>query len=425
MPDFEFPEDFEEHGPDDPYDFPPGEEPKPKPKPKATNGHDPDPPRGVGEWDASEIQMPKPRGWLLGNSFCRKFISSLIADGGVGKTALRTLQALALATGRPLTGEHVFHRSRVLLISLEDDQAELERRVMAAMIHHSIDRAELRGWLYLSAPGAAAGKLKTMGPKGQIIDGELKINIELSVVRRDIDLVILDPFVKTHRVPENSNDALDEVAQMLGDYAIAKNIAIDLPHHVSKGPPDPGNAQRGRGASALVDAGRLTYTLTPMASDEAQSFGILDEDRKAYVRLDKAKVNLTRSSGACKWFKLVGVRLDNGNSDYPSGDEVQTVEPWTAPDTFDGLDTAGINQVLNRIERGLPDGERYSAAKQAKSRAAWRLIREVATDKPEAACKKIIGLWLQSGLLVEREYHSEARREDVLGLFVENARRPA
>ena len=65
----------------------------------------------LGIWDAGDddYQIP-PRGWLLGTTFCRRFLSSLIADGGVGKTALRVAQLISLAIGRSLTGEHVFQR---------------------------------------------------------------------------------------------------------------------------------------------------------------------------------------------------------------------------------------------------------------------------------------------------------------------------
>ena len=42
----------------------------------------------LGEWDAGDDDtIPPPRGWLLGTSFCRGFASSLLGDGGVGKTA--------------------------------------------------------------------------------------------------------------------------------------------------------------------------------------------------------------------------------------------------------------------------------------------------------------------------------------------------
>ena len=67
------------------------------------------------------MPMPPPRQWLLGNIFCRKFLSQLLADGGVGKTALRYAQYISLAIGRSLTGEHVFVRCRVLILSFEDD----------------------------------------------------------------------------------------------------------------------------------------------------------------------------------------------------------------------------------------------------------------------------------------------------------------
>jgi hypothetical protein len=109
---------------------------------------------------------PRPRGWLLGVSFCRRFLSQLQADGGVGKTALRYAQYLSLASGRSLTGEFVFVRCRVLILSLEDDVEELERRLWAAMLFHKLDPAELAGWLYYQALGRDAGKLKTLWRTG-------------------------------------------------------------------------------------------------------------------------------------------------------------------------------------------------------------------------------------------------------------------
>src|SRR5262245_18279697 len=68
-------------------------------------------PPDLGEWDDGDDDRPiPPREWLLGNVFCRGFVSSLISGGAGGKSALRHLQALALTTTRPLSGEHVFRR---------------------------------------------------------------------------------------------------------------------------------------------------------------------------------------------------------------------------------------------------------------------------------------------------------------------------
>jgi AAA domain len=208
-------------------------------------------PTPLGEWDAGEdTEIPPPRGWLLGNTFCRKFLSSLLADGGVGKTALRYAQILSMVTGRPLTGEHVFQRCRGMIVSLEDDVDELRRRILAARLHHGIDRSELKGWLFLSAPGRSAGKLMTADRNGRPEVGHLATYLETTIIARKLDFVTLDPFVKSHSVEENQNSIIDEVAQVLTDLGTKHNIAVDVPHHTSKGAPDPGNAHRGRGASA-------------------------------------------------------------------------------------------------------------------------------------------------------------------------------
>src|SRR5206468_2093606 len=127
------------------------------------------------------------------------------------------------------------------------------------------------------------------------------------------------------------------------------------PHHMAKGSADPGNANRGRGASAMKDAARLVYTLTPMAPEEAQGFGIPEADRRRLIRMDAGKVNIC-PAGDAKWFRLVGVPLSNGTDLYPHGDEVQTVEVWTPPDTWAGMNHHLLNQILNDIDAGLPDG---------------------------------------------------------------------
>ena len=194
--------------------------------------------------------------------------------------------------GRSLTGDHVFQRCRVLIISLEDGPDELRRRILALLLHYNIDRSELRGWLFLSAPGAAAGKLMTLDKTGRTQRGALADAIEAVVIKRNIDIVSIDPFVKAHSVEENTNSAIDDVVQVLTDLADKHDIAVDAPHHTSKGTADPGNANRGRGASSMKDGGRLVYTLAPMSPEEAQAFGVKEEERRMLIRMDSGKVNI-------------------------------------------------------------------------------------------------------------------------------------
>jgi hypothetical protein len=379
----------------------------------------------LGEWDASnDIELPPPRGWLLGNVFARNFISSLFAEGGTGKTALRYAQLLSLATDNSLTGEHVFQRCRVLVVSLEDDANELRRRILAAMLHHRIDRSELRGWLFLAAPGAAAGKLMQLDNKGRIQRGSLADALESVVVNRRIDIVNLDPFVKAHSVDENSNSAIDDVAQVLSDLAAKHDIAIDIPHHTRKGSADPGNAERGRGASATKDAGRLVYTLTTMNAEEAKAFGIAEEERRLFVRIDSAKVNIAPPMAKAKWFRLVGVSLGNATERYPQGDIVQTVEPWVPPDAWKDLGADEINRILTDIDAGLPDGNRYTDAPNVKERAAWRVVVEHAPHKSEAQAREIIKTWVKNGVLLGEAYDNPLTRKQVSGLHVKTEKRP-
>jgi AAA domain len=378
----------------------------------------------LGERNAAHIKTPPPRAWLLGNVFCRTFLSSLIAEGGTGKTALRYAQLLSLAIGRSLTGERVWQRCVVLIISLEDSEEELDRRICAVMRHYGVDPSEVDGWLWIRAPGAKAGKLMTVNRKGRPEEGTMAAIIERAIVRRKVDIVSLDPFIKTHGVSENDNNLIDQVTQVLLDLSAKYDIAIDTPHHVRKGPSDPGNADRARGASSQKDAYRLVYTLSTMSPEEGETFGIPEEERHSYVRMDKGKVNIVPPARKAQWFKIVGVRLENATEIYPNGDEVQTVEPWTPPAAFDGLDTGTCNRILDAIDAGLPDGERYSSAPRATTRAARQAVERHAQGKPESQCREIIRQWLANGLLIVEIYHSKKDRKSVEGLRVDNAKRP-
>jgi hypothetical protein len=374
-------------------------------------------------WDAGDDPgaIP-PREWLLALQFCRKFISSLVALGGTGKSALRLLQYVSLALGSPLTGQHVFRRCRVLLISLEDDMWELHRRIAAVLKHYNIDRAEMKGWLFFATPKLF--KLAVMTDKGRSL-GPLEQFIREEITRRKIDLVSLDPFVKTHALEENNSTDMDFVCDLLARMSIEFNIAVDSPHHMRKGATTPGDADAGRGSSGIKDAGRLVFTLTPMSSEEAATYGIADEDRQLYVRLDSAKVNIIRRGGKTSWFKLVGVPLNNGTPDYPSGDEVQTVEPWTPPDTFEGLSDAALNAALTEIDKGMENGQRFSSSGAAKEeRAAWVVVQKHCPTKTEAQCRQIINAWCRTKLLCSKEYDDPVERKKRKGLYVDNAKRP-
>ena len=53
--------------------------------------------------------------------------------------------------------------------------------------------------------------------------------------------------------------------------------------------------------------------------------------------------------------QIGGVPLNNGNALYPNGDEVQTVEVWKPPELWADISVAELNQILDKIDAGLPD----------------------------------------------------------------------
>ena len=70
----------------------------------------------------------------------------------------------------------------------------------------------------------------------------------------------------------------------------------------------------------MVNGGRLVFTITSMSAEEASTFGIHENERREYVRIDKAKVNITKSSGPANWFRLISVDIGNGTDLYPRGE---------------------------------------------------------------------------------------------------------
>jgi hypothetical protein len=372
----------------------------------------------LGEWDAGDDPGPiPPREWLLANQFCCGYVSSLVAAGGSGKSALRLVQYISLALGQPLSGEHIFRRSRVLLISFEDDYRELQRRIKAVLDHFQIDRSELKGWLYCATP--KRGKLAELKDRERVV-GDLEPQIRAAIQRRKPDLVALDPFVRLHGLTENDTGDMTFVCDLLVMLAVEHNIAVDIPHHVHKGQVAPGDADAGRGASGIRDATRLTYTLTVMSDQEAATYNISLDDRRFYIRLDAAKVNIAPPSSKATWFRLVGVPIGNTTDLYPNGDTIQVVEPWAPPALWADLDNHGANVILNDIERGF-----YTADQGHGDRAAWQVVQKHAPKKSDTQCRQVIATWLKSGLLYKDEVNNEETKwRSVNQLKVDDTKRP-
>ena len=57
---------------------------------------------------------------------------------------------------------------------------------------------------------------------------------------RGIGLIVIDPFITAHLVPENDNTAMDRVMKVIGQDCRGADCAIELVHHAGKGRTDRG-----------------------------------------------------------------------------------------------------------------------------------------------------------------------------------------
>jgi hypothetical protein len=192
------------------------------------------------------------------------------------------------------------------------------------------------------------------------VPDRLEAELRAVIIRYQIDIVALDPLIKTSGVPENDNTGCDFVMVQLAKIATELDCAVDLLHHISKvGILQPGDSDRARGASALRDAVRLLATMTPMSTGDAQHYGISESERRSFVRVDHGKVNITVPRDQALWFRLRSVPLNNGTRQYPAGDEVQVAERYNPPDVWDVVGASG-ERILSQIDEGPAKDRRYS-----------------------------------------------------------------
>lgn len=259
---------------------------------------------------------------------------AIVAPGATGKTALTVGMALAMASGRPLLGHEVHGGpKRVWLFNLEDDADELARSFSAAAWAHDIDPArDVAGHLFLdsgvSGPGLCTAKQVRQGfTVLEPVYGALKAEI----IARQIDCLIVDPFVSSHKVNENDNGAIDAVVKEWAKVAAATHCVIVLVHHTSKMAGAEVTVDRARGASALPNAARSVLVLNRMTEDEARRWGIEPGDARRFFSTYNDKSNRSPSAGAVDWHEILSVDLPNGEGDDWIGDSVGAVTRWYPP----------------------------------------------------------------------------------------------
>lgn len=386
--------------------------------------------RGNGRLTLRAAELPEPdaippREWLYGTQLIRGFVTVLVAPGGTGKSAYAVGIGIALAARRSFLGDHIFEPVNVAMFNLDDPMVEINRRIAAFTKAHNVKKAELDGRLFIEDADGHGLTLAEMARDDQgfyVAHPDEMSLIEL-LRANNIGLVVCDPFAESHTLEENNNPQMIQAAAAWRRVARAANCAVLLVHHVRKG--DITGIDAARGAKAVTDSARVGLLMTPMAKEEAEMWGIDDEDRLSYVRLDDAKRNMAPPAKA-QWFRLQPIALGNTfDPKYPNGDSVAAIVAWKPPDDeLKKAPNAELNTALDAIHSGPGGGVLYRASKRGGA-TLWcgNVLTQMFRTSEEAA-SRLVKAWLKSGLLFEDDYHHPEWRRTTKGVRVNNTKRP-
>ena len=112
---------------------------------------------------------------------------------------------------------------------------ELELRLAAAMKHYKVSHDDIGGRLFMDGEDTI-GMTLAIETRDGIQQNDALLNLMRDKIKaNNIGFVIIDPFVSTHEVNENSNSAIQVVVAMLRKLARETDAAIHIIHHVRKG----------------------------------------------------------------------------------------------------------------------------------------------------------------------------------------------
>jgi len=349
------------------------------------------------------------RDWLYGRHLARKFLSTTVAPGGVGKSSLVITEALAMASGQKLLGQWCARDLRVWLWNGEDPVDEMERRIAATAIYYELSAGDIAGRLFVDSGREMEIVLATQTREGTAIAEPIVADMMRTIRTNRIDVVVIDPFVSSHRVTENDNNAIDRVAKTWGRIADETNCAVQLVHHVRKTNGAEISVEDGRGAVALLAAARSARVLNVMNEEEATKANV--ENRRLYFRVSDGKGNMSPPAEKSDWHKMESVSLGNGHLG-DDGDSIGVVTSWEWPDAFDGIEAADLLKAQKAID-GSQWRENDQAGNWVGKPIAHALDLDIGTGRTsdltkaqkaaKAKIKTLIRVWIGTGALVTVE----------------------
>jgi hypothetical protein len=357
-------------------------------------------------YDFFDERALQPRQWVYGQHYLRKFVSVLASAGGIGKTSLQIVEALAICTGKPLLGETVHQPCNVWLVNLEDPIDEMQRRILAAMKQYEIEPHEIRGKFFVDAGRDFSMSFASQSREGVLPNLALVDHLLRRIPELQIGAVFIDPFVGAHQINENDNMAVNAVVGQIRKVADETNCAIGLVHHIRKGNGEDATIDSVRGAGSLIGAARAARVINRISQEDAEKYGIEPLVAKSVFRVDDGKANLAPPAEAAQYRRMEGVKLLNG-------EWVGVATVYTLPEAFSGVRVQDLlsvqNEVWRRCEAGRPP--RYSD----KAGHDWvgHIIAEILSldaQDDKRRINKLLSEWIKNGALNKADLPDEHRK---------------
>jgi RecA-family ATPase len=268
---------------------------------------------------------------------------------------------LAMVTGKPLLGVLPFAPVRVWYWNGEDPLEEIEKRVAGACKHYGITEADIGGRLFIDSGRDMPIKIAELGKYGTTVAIPTVKGVIEALNDNKIDVFIGDPFVSTHRVTENDNNAIQQVAEQWAHIADITDTALRYNHHTRKTNGEAVDFESQRGASSNFAAVRYAEVLNYMTEKEAEDAGLNPARRKFYFREDFESNLYPPAAENTVWYEKVSVDLENAADGYES-DKIGVVVQWNYPQV-DNSDITLMQQAA--ILTALLERETWRADQQA------------------------------------------------------------
>jgi hypothetical protein len=342
------------------------------------------------------------RPWVYG-SLMRGIMVLTGAPGGLGKSSLTVVEALAMVTGKPLLGVEPAGLLRVAICNLEETRHEMMRKVQAAAKHYNISADDIGDRLFVNDKSTKL-VMAVMDRNGLRIVRPVVERLVERLKEWKIDVLIVDPFVSTNRAPENDNNAQDEIAKEWGAIAERCNCAAHLVDHTRKlGLDGEVTAESVRGGKAKVDASRATRVLNRMTQSQGDETGV--KNHKLYFRAYIDKDNYAPPAEKSDWYKLESVSLDNDpdavmfqGARCAKDDKVGVVIPWKYPSAFEGLNGKDFEKVAAALRGGK--WRAYPTADAWAGYEVGRVLRiDTGTRAGKARVNRMLKRWIAAGSL--------------------------